>query len=558
MGQLQNNPQNSNKSFILDIVPPLPFEQTVELERDTSAYLQDRGLRAGPCSREQLTDALKERVRFLTEASFSLAARCEPVSLLRALVAANEGVRACLSSLTWAATDRPDVSRSTKQWARAEMPVLTPLSVSLRLVVEMISARPPQGNAEASPELLTALWGHADEVLRLGIASDLIHNELLPSELSMERGLLELPRLADAPQHEDRAIRVLREMPNPLATLFDHPGKAFELTAAETAEERDLFNSLAAATAQVGGVDLFAGAVIVGRLSELAGLRSANHPDGYNPGGIYQTSEDELVSKLSTRLNQEPARVRKFIRFLCLEPNPDYPGKPDMPWVYQRRRSYQARPLVRAPAERDLIWSGFHTYAAMDVILGQLGHANLPGVDSNSDLGHAMAAFSEWGGKVFEAKVLDVARSNPRLKARKIDKLNGRRLARANGNRLGDIDVLVAEPESRTLLNIDAKSGSAARTPREAYGELARFRVSGKGKTDADHLLERAKLVEEALPDALEQLGVESSADGWRVRSAIVLKSPPVASLLDPAALPILGFVELAQLDLQKWMAQLP
>ena len=69
---------------------------------------------------------------------------------------------------------------------------------------------------------------------------------------------------------------------------------------------------------------------------------------------------------------------------------------------------------------------------------------------------------------------------------------------------------------------------------------------------DADHLLERAKLVEEALPDALEQLGVESSADGWRVRSAIVLKSPPVASLLDPAALPILGFVELAQLDLQK------
>jgi hypothetical protein len=557
MRRLRNDPHNQNKSFIEDIIPPLPVEETAELERDTSAHLQDRGLRAGPCPRKQLTGALKERCRFLTEASFSLAARCEPVSLLRALIAANEGVRACLSSLTWAATDRPDVSPSTKESARAEIPVLTSLSVSLRLVVEMISARPPQGGDEASPELLTTLWGHADEVLRLGLASDLVHNELLPSELSMSRGLLELPQLTDASQHEDRAIRVLREMPNPLAALFNDPGKAFELTAAETAEERVLFQDLAAATAQVAGVDLYSFAVIVGRLSELGGLRSANHPDGYNPGGMYQTSEDDLVTKLSTRLNLEPARVRKLIRFLCLEPNPDYPGPSDMPWVYQRRRSYQARPLVSVPSERDLIWSGFHTYAAMDVILGQLSHDNLPGVDGDSELGRAMAAFSGWGGKVFEAKVLDVARSDLRLKARKIDKLNGRRLARTNGNRLGDIDVLVAEPRSQTLLNIDAKSGSAARTPREAYGELARFRVSGKGKTDADHLLERAKLVEEALPDALDQLGVESSADGWRVRSAIVLKSPPVASLLDPSALPILGFVELTQLDLQEWIAQL-
>jgi hypothetical protein len=557
MRRLRNDPHNQNKSFIEDIVPPLPFEQTAELERDTSAYLQDRGLRAGPRPREQLTGALRERCRFLTEASFSLAARCEPVSLLRALIAANEGVRACLSSLTWTATDRPDVSLSTKEWARAEMPVLTSLSVSLRLVVEMISARPPQGGDEASPEMLTALWGHADEVLRLGIASDLIHNELLPSELSMSRGLLELPRLNNATQHEDRAIRVLREMPNPLATLFDDPAQAFELTAAETAEERALFGHVAAATAEVAGVDLHSFAVIVGLLSELGGLRSADHPEGYNPGGMYQTSEDDLVTKLSTRLNLEPARVRKLIRFLCLEPNPDYPGTSDMPWVYQRHRSYQARPLVRAPAERDLIWSGFHTYASLQVILGQLGHANLPGVDRDSELGRAMSAFSKWCGKVFEAKVLDVARSDLRLKARKIDKLNGRRLARANGDPLGDIDVLVAEPRSQTLLNIDAKSGSAARTPREAYGELARFRVSGKGKTDADHLLERAKLIEEALPEALEQLGVESSADGWRVRSAIVLKSPPVAGLLDPSALPILGFVELTQLDLQEWIARL-
>jgi hypothetical protein len=555
---LQNDPQNSNESFILDVIPPLPLEQTVEVARDTSAYLQDRGLHAGPCPREQLTDALKQRCRFLTEASISLAASFEPVSLLRALVAAYEGVRVCLYSLTWAATDRPDLSPPTKEWARAEMPVLTPLAVSLRLVVEMISARPPQGDGEASPELLTALWGYADEVLRLGTASDLIHNELLPSELSMSQGLLELPQLTDAPQHEDRAIRVLHETPNPLATLFGHPDKAFELTAAETAEERTLFQHLAAATAQVAGVDLLSCAVIVGRLSELAGLRSANHPDGYNPGGIYQTSEDELVTKLSTRLNQEPARVRKLIRFLCLEPNPDYPGKPNMPWVYQRRRSYQTRPLVRAPAERDLIWSGFHTYAAMKVILGQLVHANLPGVDGDSELGRAMNAFSNWGGKVFEAKVLDVARSDLRLRARKIDKLNGRRLTRANGSDLGDVDVLVAEPVSRTLLNIEAKSGSASRTLREAHSELARFRVTGKDNTDADRVLERAKLVEEALPDALSQLDMESSTDDWRVRSAIVLKSPPVASLLDPSPLPILGFAELAQLDLQKWIAQLP
>jgi hypothetical protein len=78
-------------------------------------------------------------------------------------------------------------------------------------------------------------------------------------------------------------------------------------------------------------------------LAEFAGLQSVDHPDGYNPGGINQSSEDELVTVLSGLHNQEPAHVRRLIRFLCIEPNPDFPGTADMPWVYGRRRSCQGR-----------------------------------------------------------------------------------------------------------------------------------------------------------------------------------------------------------------------
>jgi hypothetical protein len=54
----------------------------------------------------------------------------------------------------------------------------------------------------------------------------------------------------------------------------------------------------------------------------------------------------------------------------------------------------------------------------------------------------------------------------------------------------------------------------------------------------------------------LAQLGVRSDAEGWRVRSLIVLQSPPFAGELHSVDLPTLSYDELVRLDLCQWIVQ--
>lgn len=343
--------------------------------------------------------------------------------------------------------------------------------------------------------------------------------------------------------------------PDPFAAIFHRGRKTMPLTAVEQEKERELLEQLNTAMAQVAGLDLPACTRVVGSLAGFAGVRAPHHPGGYNPGGLNLAAEDDLVSAMSLLHGEEPERIRTLLRFLCIEPKAEYPNNGDKPWVFGRSRSYQARPLVRVPGERDILWSGFHTYCAIDVIVGLLIHQSLPGVEPRSPLGYAMNEFSTWRGEQFEARVLDVVRSDLRLHARKIDKLNGKRLQRANGQDLGDIDVLAAEAGSRTLLNIDAKASVPARTPREIAKEIERFTAAGKG-SEADVILERAALVEANIESALAQLGVSADPDGWRVRSLIVSLAPPIAGKLGDAVLPMISYEELERLDLYEWITQ--
>ncbi len=545
-----------SEGYLVDLLPDMPFERAVELERLTSMYLRERGLGCGPCPKEVLTAALNERTRTLVEEALSLVSDCEPVSLLTCLVAAYESLRIQLGSLSWGATGRLDVESSLVDLARSEAMAAPSLSISLRLAIELVSARPPAGGSRATGKIVTALWAYAYEVLNVGSTSDLVHHEVVPSELSAHAGRLILPELV-APNDavEDRVVQLLGGSSDPYSSIFGYEPKTMPLTAAEEAKEKSLLERLGAATAEVAGLDLPACVRVIASLAAFAGLRPSHHPDGYNPGGLNMAAEDDLVSTMSLLHGEEPARVRALLRFLCIEPKPQYPDRADMPWVFGRSRSYQARPLIRVPGERDILWSGFHTYCSVDVIAAQLVHASLPGVERRSPLGRAMSEFSKWRGEQFEASVLDVLRSDLRLRARKIDKLNGKRLRRANGEDLGDIDALVADPASRTLLNIDAKASAPARTPREFADEIKRFTISGEG-SDADRILERAQLVEENIQSALTQLGVRSDAEDWRVRSLVVLQAPPFAGKLHSVDLPTLSYEELAHLDLCQWIAE--
>jgi hypothetical protein len=304
------------EGFLVDFLPEMPFVLAVEQERLTSAFLQARGLRPGPYETWVLTEALNERTKALVEEAVSLAAEFEPVSLLTCLVAAYESLRILLGSLSWGATGKLRLDASVVEWARSTTVTAPSLAISLRLAIELVSARPPAGGRRATRTAVTGLWACAWELLRVGSTSDLIRYEVVASELSMRADGLALPELA-APDHAiaDRTVQLLDGTSDALSSLFGREHRTMPLSADEQTKEKELLDDLGGALSQVAGVDLPTCTRIIASLAGFAGLQPPDHPDGYNPGGLNIAAEDDLVSAMAYIHGQEPARVRELLSF---------------------------------------------------------------------------------------------------------------------------------------------------------------------------------------------------------------------------------------------------
>ena len=119
------------------------------------------------------------------------------------------------------------------------------------------------------------------------------------------------------------------------------------------------------------------------------------------------------------------------------------------------------------------------------------------------------------------------------------------RLQRSNAEDIGDIDVLVVDESSRTLLVIDAKAFVPNLTASEIAAELHdTFRPGRTGKrSSVDHLRERVAWVETNLRDVLNDLKLDDS-DNWVVDLMFVLDRELISPHFDQV--PILDRPETA------------
>jgi hypothetical protein len=407
--------------------------------------------------------------------------------------------------------------------------------------------------------VLDELWARAFEIVRYGTASDLVHHGHLPPELVKGPYGLEPPadRLFEA-RSEEHAAALANEVADPLSHALGLQRSAPTLTASELEHERSLAARLDAAFATKTGLPLSKMAKLVGQLACLAGFQPHGPPPIASLGGFNCASEDTLVQLLSAVVLADASAVCRALRFLSIGPRPDYPSKGDMAWVYGRRRSFQSRPMVRHPDGSTLSWSGMHTYLCLDVICSQLSYNSLPGVEDRSELGRAMSALSTWRGQVFQKDVLDVARADFRLRAKRLTSLNGKPLHKPNGDPLGDIDALIAVPGLKMLLALEAKAIAPARTPRDFNDEIMRFRATGGERTDLDRHLMRVDFVRRNLAAALRELDLpEDDAQQWRLHAAIVTRGNPVAGLLEDCPVPVVSVATLRRLDFEDWAREL-
>ena len=221
-----------------------------------------------------------------------------------------------------------------------------------------------------------------------------------------------------------------------------------------------------------------------------------------------------------------------------------------MPSRFARRWSLTRRPFV---FRGDHVLWGQHVLGALRVIIGQFLSGRFQALAASDELEAELSRLADEAGADFESEVASIFSDAKRFKtAERVTSVGSEKLARANGETLGDIDVLAADTLGRVLYCVECKDLAGALTPSEVAGELSEHFDAERGETSAKHS-ERLAWVAERVEAALSELGIEGSAEGWRVKGVFVTGRPVMATYIADVAF------EIVPIDnLESWIAALP
>jgi hypothetical protein len=134
---------------------------------------------------------------------------------------------------------------------------------------------------------------------------------------------------------------------------------------------------------------------------------------------------------------------------------------------------------------------------------------------------------------------------------RRVNKIAGHRIQRTLGQDLGDVDVLAADPEKRTLWAVEVKDLAFARTPAELANELeSTFQTKGKKRAALDIHQERVAWLRGNLTLTLGWLRVPSTVaiKRWKVKPLVVVDHELQSPYIVRSPMPVVPYR-----DLENW-----
>jgi len=262
----------------------------------------------------------------------------------------------------------------------------------------------------------------------------------------------------------------------------------------------------------------------------------------------------EFLDLAAEELACEKREAARWIDFLSLSARDGFWNPPQgyvqtdlYPWRYGRKISYYRRPFIRREQDGqvEILWGHRHVADAQSYLIDQCFSGRLR---PKSDVMKSLASeLRHSQGEDFNNAVADWFTQQDTLSVK-------RRVKRISANRdlqhhLGDIDVLVGDPERRRVLVVECKDLSLARTPFEMAHELAELfdGVNGKKSIIEKHEA-RTQRVKAHMRDVVKFLGGDPKRC-WAVVPLIAVDEPLVAPHLRQSPIPVLSLEELKR----KW-----
>lgn len=285
-------------------------------------------------------------------------------------------------------------------------------------------------------------------------------------------------------------------------------------------------------------------------------LIAANHLARGGGEDVVVLPRSEAVAALAGAVEGgEPTAIDKAIDYLALVPRAEFlkppdGGQPDVyPWRYARRWSYNRRPFVLRPlpgGEEEVLWGQRQVFAAFQILFGQIEIGRFQHLATAKPLRRELGRMTDEDGAKFEKEVATRVGALGFPVAHAVKRLGGEKLRRSASEDLGDIDVLAADLQAKTIWAIECKSLSGSLSSSEVVLEMTEH-FHDEGVTSVTKHGERVAWLAERLPAARERLGLPEEDEGWSVRGLIVTGRDMIAPFIDDLPFACVPLAELGE-----------
>ncbi len=346
-------------------------------------------------------------------------------------------------------------------------------SLSLRCLIEYVSAIPTQGLKKVGYDDIDEMLAIMDEVLNFGTISDAIHFNLEDPEI----GLLPSGRIGTSKSFFDEKLKPFRRATTyaNVESYLENFSEAFEIYNPEpnSLEIDKFYDRIDAAFLSDWGIDYTSIHAICGAATRIAVEKGDS---------VCEMSEGQLIDTMKKFIKISEEQLLIGIQKLSLSKREDFMVAPEgyindeiYPWKYNREFSYVRRPFIKIESDGVIkfLWGMRNALDASKMLnnLFQSGRLKY----GKKEIIQLLGEVNNRKGKQFREHVKNWFNLNTTFKV-----LDHEITIKPKGNLIaerdyGDIDVLVYDNSANVIFSIECKRTVPARNIHEMKTELDNY-----------------------------------------------------------------------------------
>ncbi len=367
-----------------------------------------------------------------------------------------------------------------------------PSAIALRLLIEIVSAEPPNGNQEMSIEDYDTLLAVSYEIIDWANISEFIHNEIIDHEIITLKSGQVIPKRTDSQDNFNSFKRSkMLERYESAILRFENYFEDIENEDNEKYEINDTISELENAYKAEFG---FSGSQISQFIACLIDIGLEQNC------AIASFYLSDLKMRIKVRINWSDTEIENAINLFSLkkrdlweEPPEGFDKNDIKPWKYNRRLSYLRKPLILGdePQEDPLVlWGPRHVEESAKHLFDLIssGRYKIDYKETSREMKKLIGSINDVSGKNFTIAVKNWLAHNTNWIIDSEIPIRPKERLKSDYD-LGDIDVLGIDERNNRIFLIECKCLNCGRNPHEIINEIER--LFGKSTQEKSSLIKK-------------------------------------------------------------------